>query len=300
MKTNLTIIILLSILPLTICCEGEKGDDDTNDRTIRLNAGVTTLHSKAAITEGSFDATVAGWESASSTPDYTSTPTWVSAPTTITIGSTNNLTLQENPQYNTDNSVKTFITAWYPQGIPSEAIIPISSLQGEVDVMYAKTISGSLGNKIKQPLTFNHLLTQFKFIVAKSSGWDDAQKLQSITIDNARLPKSLHVGTGTIPYSSSASLVIPSITDQTLSTTPKQVGTAVMIAPVTGNTLPLTIVTNNGTQEQTFQVSATTDDTDYMPGKAYSVTLTFNDKNISISATVTPWQEGTASGSVTL
>ncbi len=40
MKTNLTIIILLSILPLTICCEGEKGDDDTNDRTIRLNAGL--------------------------------------------------------------------------------------------------------------------------------------------------------------------------------------------------------------------------------------------------------------------
>ena len=119
MKTNLTIIILLSILPLTICCEGEKGDDDTNDRTIRLNAGVTTLHSKAAITEGSFDATVAGWESASSTPDYTSTPTWVSAPTTITIGSTNNLTLQENPQYNKDNSDKTFITAWYPNGIPS-------------------------------------------------------------------------------------------------------------------------------------------------------------------------------------
>lgn len=285
--------IALTLALLTSC--SEQGDSvDTNDRAIRLNAGVTTVLAKSAITVGSFDATVAGWETSQSNPDYTSAPTWTSPSTTITIGSGNNLTLTGNPEYNIDNNTKTFITAWYPKGTLTNGDVTIDSPNGDVDVMYAGAVSGSLGNKINIPLTFNHLLTQFKFIVINGGGWNETQKLQSIMINNAQLPQSLNVGTGVITYTSAVAFNIQGIAAQTITTTGNAAGNPVMIAPITGNSLPLTIVTDSGS----VNITAKTTDQNYEIGKAYTVTITFNNNSIGVSASVTAWEEGSASGSV--
>ena len=67
-----------------------------------------------------------------------------------------------------------------------------------------------------------------------------------------------------------------------------------MIAPINGNALPLTIVSDSGTTK----ITATTTDTNYQAGKAYTVTLNFNSSGIGVTATVTPWLEGSASGTI--
>lgn len=285
--TGLTLFILMG------CSRQDENND--NDRRIKLNAGVsaiTTPISKAAITTGAFNATIAGWES-TGTPDYTQTPTWISSPTEITIGSNKTLVLSDDPQYNADNSIKTYIAGWFPAGTPANGEVAITSPDADVDVMYASIISGSLDSKINQALVFNHQLTQFKFVII-GNGWDTSNKLQSIAIDNAQLPQSLNVSTGVVTYGAAASFTIPGITEQAIPTTATTVGAAVMVAPVTGKTVPLTITMSNGT----YNINATTTDTNYNAGTAYTVTLTFNDRVIGVTATITPWLDGSASGTI--
>ena len=290
------IIIISTILFITTSCSKQEGNDNDNDRLIKLDAGVSTVItaplSKAAITTESFEATVAGWET-SSTPNYTQAATWTSTPTRITIGSTDALELKNNPEYNLETSIKTYVTGWYHAGIPSNDMVSITSTSGDIDVMYAGAISGSLDNKIKQTLTFNHLLTQIKFVII-GKGWETTNKLQSITIDQAQLPISLNIGTGVVTYATIAPLVIPDLSGQTVTTTATPAGVPVMIAPINGNALPLTIVSDSGTTK----ITATTADTNYQAGKAYTVTLNFNSSGIGVTATVTPWLEGSASGTI--
>ena len=264
------IIIISTILFITTSCSKQEGNDNDNDRLIKLDAGVSTVItaplSKAAITTESFEATVAGWET-SSTPNYTQAATWTSTPTRITIGSTDALELKNNPEYNLETSIKTYVTGWYPAGIPS--------------------------NDMVSTLTFNHLLTQIKFVII-GKGWETTNKLQSITIDQAQLPISLNIGTGVVTYATIAPLVIPDLSGQTVTTTATPAGVPVMIAPINGNALPLTIVSDSGTTK----ITATTADTNYQAGKAYTVTLNFNSSGIGVTATVTPWLEGSASGTI--
>ena len=122
------IIIISTILFITTSCSKQEGNDNDNDRLIKLDAGVSTVItaplSKAAITTESFEATVAGWET-SSTPNYTQAATWTSTPTRITIGSTDALELKNNPEYNLETSIKTYVTGWYPAGIPSNDMVSI-------------------------------------------------------------------------------------------------------------------------------------------------------------------------------
>ena len=72
-----------------------------------------------------------------------------------------------------------------------------------------------------------------------------------------------------------------------------------MIAPTTGKTMSLTVVTNDGTSDKTFDnVVVTVDEGEsFAAGTAYTITLTFKEK-ISVETTVTTWKTSTASGTV--
>ena len=62
---------------------------------------------------------------------------------------------------------------------------------------------------------------------------------------------------------------------------------------MTGNTLTLDIVTSATSHEN---VVATIDgDTDFQAGKAYTITLTFEQEAVNLTATVTEWTAGTGS-----
>ena len=84
------IIIISTILFITTSCSKQEGNDNDNDRLIKLDAGVSTVItaplSKAAITTESFEATVAGWET-SSTPQGAQAATWPRSPPGLTVGS---------------------------------------------------------------------------------------------------------------------------------------------------------------------------------------------------------------------
>ena len=73
-------------------------------------------------------------------------------------------------------------------------------------------------------------------------------------------------------------------------------GSPLMIVPPSGNTVTLKVTTSVAEFDN---IEATIDtDTKFEAGKAYTVTLTFGQKNIELSATLDEWTSGTGSGTV--
>ena len=69
-----------------------------------------------------------------------------------------------------------------------------------------------------------------------------------------------------------------------------------MIEPFKGNTMSLDVRTS-ATLYEDVQVIID-EDSDFQPGKAYTITLTFTQESISLKASVTEWTTGTGSGIV--
>lgn len=98
-------------------------------------------------------------------------------------------------------------------------------------------------------------------------------------------------------YAAVATLDVPGIpADKEISTTAAVVGEPVMIRPMRGNTVTLRIETSSATFER---VTATIDDdTNFVEGKAYTITLTFKQQSLSLTATVAEWTRGSGSAEV--
>ena len=74
------------------------------------------------------------------------------------------------------------------------------------------------------------------------------------------------------------------------------VGNPLMIVPPAGNTVTLKVTTSVTAFDD---IVATIDGDDkFQAGKAYTITLTFGQKNIELSATLAEWSAGTGSGLV--
>lgn len=69
-----------------------------------------------------------------------------------------------------------------------------------------------------------------------------------------------------------------------------------MIKPMTGNTVTLRIETSAATFDNV--VATIADDTDFKEGKAYTITLTFKQQSLNLTATVAEWTQGSGSAEV--
>ena len=73
-------------------------------------------------------------------------------------------------------------------------------------------------------------------------------------------------------------------------------GSPLMIVPPTGKTVTLKVTTSAAEFDN---IVATIDNDDkFQAGKAYTITLTFDQKNIELSATLAEWSAGTGTGLV--
>lgn len=309
MKTiHKPLCLLLVAASLCACSKSESGEQlPGGEAAIRLSAGLlsASVQSKAPINSGdTFTPAVAGWES-SATASYTAAPTWNTTTSEITASTTAQaVTLTDQQVYNADKTVKTYMKAWYPQGMLTNGTVTFTADDsykgdGTDDVLLAGELSGDKSDRENKVLAFEHLTTQLKFVVKAGTGLAEDTKLTKIELKNVEVPSGINLTTDALLSSSKSVLAVPGIDGNLVigtTETGDAAGSPLMIVPPSGNTVTLK-VTTSGTEFDNIVATIDTD-TKFEAGKAYTITLTFSQKNIELSATLAEWSPGTGSGTV--
>lgn len=293
---------LAAIVLLSGCSKSDEGGAGMQGDpvAIRLNSGIMEVATKAAVDAGSsFTASVAGWETEGTVDYTTSERRWYNTATitatTAVPGSA--VTLNPARYYHANDNIKTYMKGWYPAGEPTDGVVTFENTDGTVDPMITAAVSGSKTDAGSKNLVFNHPTTQIKFEVVAGTGLASDTKVRSISIHNAQLPTGFDLSDNSLSYASAATLSVPHLSETAITATATAVGAPVMIKPFAGRTMTLDVTTSHASFSN---VTATIDeDTDFQPGKAYTITLTFSQKEIVLTATVTAW-DNTGSGSATI
>lgn len=301
------LFVLLPVAALFSCTERVTDADNDSPVQIRLGAGMPEAGVEVkgdGPIEGddTFIAAVAGWVSNSGAANYRSEEDWLSVTSAIS-GNASGQAVQLTPlqYYEPDNDYRTYMKAWYPEGRLDEGIVEFANYDGSVDAMLAGEISGSKMDNENKVLVFNHMTTQLKFVVVKDESLADGTVLEYIRIKDAAIPTGFDLYSDKVIYTSAGEngLSVPGIAENlVIGTDPEGdiVGDPVMIEPFKGNTMSLDVRTS-ATLYEDVQVIID-EDSDFQPGKAYTITLTFTQESISLKASVTEWTTGTGSGIV--
>lgn len=295
-------------------CEGSL--EPAEGGAIRLNAGVPSadVRGKGPINNGSkFTPAVAGWENSAS-ETYGSAPTWATTASEITASaSASAVTLAEAQYYSSDRSVTTYMKAWYPRGTLSNGTVTFSASDtdfagdGTDDVLLAPQVSGSREDVSPKTLSFAHLTTQLKFCVVGEKSLASGVSVTGITLKSVSVPGSIALGTDKLSGAAAADLPLPGLSTSSGVSIPVpasgaasaeavSAGDPVMICPPAGNSISVDVTTSLASYSN---VSVTIDsDAGFVAGKAYTITLTFRQTGISLSATVADWTTGSGSGTV--
>ena len=301
------ICLLLTAASLCACSKSESGEQLSGGDAIRLSAGLpsASVQSKAPIESGNkFIPAVAGWESTAAA-SYTAAPTWNTTTSEITASTTAQEVELTAPQvYNANGAVKTYMKAWYPQGTLSSGTVTFTTNDsykgdGTDDVLLAGEVSGSKSDRENKVLAFEHLATQLKFVVKAGTGLAAGTKLTKIELKNVEVPSGINLATNALLTSSKNALSVPDIDGNlVIGTTAAgdDAGSPLMIVPPTGKTVTLKVATSAAEFDN---IVATIDgDDNFQAGKAYTITLTFDQKNIELSATLAEWSDGAGTGLV--
>lgn len=295
------IISLLVLASLVGCSRDKSGDCPAGDEVpITLSAGVPAASapgSRAVIETGdSFTAGIAGWETEGAA-DYSVAEKWCTA-VDITANTTAQPVVLKDPQvYNADRDIQTYMKAWHPAGALENGIVLFDNSDGTVDAMLAREVVGSKNNNTGKTLSFAHKTTQLRFAVKADATLAPGTTINKITVTGAELPTGFDLNANAVRYASAAPLTVPGHSSPVeIPAVAALVGEPVMIRPMKGNTISLRIETSADTFDN---VVATIDgDDDFVEGKAYTITLTFRQQAVDLTATVDDWIKG--SGSVEL
>lgn len=288
--------------------EGIDAVDNGEPVAIQLSAGVETNVvaglSRAAITgaDGVFVATVLGWEG--STADYSVATKWNTTTNNISAQANDEaITLTEAKYYSSDKAVSTYMKAYYPAGAATAGNYNFTTpvKDGTQDILVSTEVVGNRSNTTNKVFTFTHPLTQLKFSAIEGNGWGTGSvgSVKSITLKDVSVATGVEISDNSLVSESIASLVVTNITEAGIAVgkTDTPMGDPVMIVPTTKNEILVDVVMTDGISFSDVKVT-TTDDT-FMAGKAYTITLTFNNKKVAGTATVTDWATGgTGSGIV--
>ena len=308
------LFICLSVAAALASCSNSDNNSVINpdaDNLIRLTAGVpsasVTSGTKAPITtNATFEAGVAGWESAEA-PSYSTAAKWTASASVKASSASQTITLNPQQVYDDETGKTTYIKAYYPAGTLNAGMVNFENLTGEIDAMLAPVVSGSKDAKITAPLAFAHRTTQLVFKVAGESGFTAGTKLEYIKVKNAELPTGFDLTTDAVTFGTPADLEVPGIklplipVNENQMATPIKVGNAVMIKPISGNKVLLDIKTAESVDAKVYEnVEATIDnDNDFAEGRAYTITLTFRKVGgVNLNATMAEWTTGTGAGNV--
>lgn len=300
--------IILSLLisaALAGCSKSgnEPGNPETaGDKTpIVLSAGIPTAtvtpDSRASVETGTqFTAGAAGWETAG-TAVYSDAETWYTTASVTASTTAQPVTLAAPQVYHANDNIKTYMKAWYPAGAPAGGKVTFSNTDGTVDALLAGEVAGSKRDNTGKVLQFAHKTTQLKFKAVADASLAAGTTVDKITVLNAQLPTGFDLAADAVTYAQAAPLTVPGLdTPVEITTTAADAGAPVMIKPMTGNIVTLRIETSAATFDNV--VATIADDTDFKEGKAYTITLTFKQQSLNLTATVAEWTQGSGSAEV--
>lgn len=229
-------------------------ESEINAPAIHISQLVSGISTKAPVTAGKeVTATVVMVDASGSTADWTKfsqvTTNTVNASGTFdkdadratvsaakfTAGTTSEVVLAPSLYYAATNH--SHIAAVSPKGTINAQTVEMVSLDGEQDVMYAKSTDAGTGASATPSLnlTFEHVTTQLifkaKLTAATSNGaWSKKASIKSITIQAAQMPKAVDFSDGSVTWTNPANLLVPNVSSVTIGVgTPSVVGNQVMI-----------------------------------------------------------------------
>ncbi|MDR2131541.1 MAG: fimbrillin family protein [Odoribacteraceae bacterium] len=279
---------------LVACTKKPRGTGSDELPPVLLSAciPVTTVlaYSRAPVEIGDrFTATVGGWES-SGAVDYTAAPTWQSTAEVLVAPTALATALIPQPFYSVNGNIKTYVKAWYPAGTLTNGVVSFTNTNGTVDVLLAAGIEGSKNDSEGKVLVFNHKTTQLKFKVVADATLAPGTTISKITVLGAQVPTGVDLTTGSVNFAAAAALDLPGLTTTVIPATATLMGEPVMIKSMTGNTIRLNIVTSLATFIGAEAKIA--GDENFLEGKAYTITLTFKQKTVELTAVVSEWIQG--------
>lgn len=303
---------LLCIAALASCSKGVGTEDPQpapgTDRSVRLSAGLQAVTKAAVGTGASFTASVGGWESAAGA-DYGKASSWLSTASVTASESASDIALTPKQYYSQNGAERTYIKAWYPKGtLGDNGTITFAGDadykgDGTDDILLSGEVSGSALDAAMRTLAFRHLTTQLRFKTQGDALFGTTTKVKSITVKGSGIPTGLDLKSNTLTYDATSGVTVPGIDgSQTITGQEAAVGEALMIPPFGAKTFKIDVVTLTAAGKEIAyrDVVVTVSDNNTLPGKAYTIALTFAGYEVTAQASVSEWDyTGTGSGDVT-
>ena len=310
-KITMAGMALLCIAALASCSKGVGTEDPQpapgTDLSVRLSAGLQAVTKAAVGTGTSFTASVGGWESTGAA-DYGKAADWLSTASVAASESASDIALTPKQYYSQNGAERTYIKAWYPRGTFSNGKVSFAGDadykgDGTDDILLSGEVSGSALDVATKTLAFKHLTTQLRFKTQGDALFGTTTNVKSITVKGTGLPTGLDLKTNALVYDATSGVTVPGIDgSQTITGQEATVGEALMIPPFGAKTFKIDVATLTAAGKEIVyrDVAVTVSDASTLPGKAYTIALTFAGYEITTQASVAEWDyTGTGSGDVT-
>jgi len=323
MKTKLS-LALLTMLIAAGCSESDQSnlpDSPVNAVPIRIGQSVNAVSRAVAENGTSVTATILRCDG--DTPSDWSGFTKVDknvidgskqliarasvSAASFVVGTTQEISLNQELYYHTDNSTNSFVAGVSPAGQVADAgtAVAFSQKDGTQDVMYAPAITVGNGSSAasSRNLTFAHKTTQLNFEIRleKVSGggeWNGKRvALKSIAMKDVAVPEAVDAA---VTWSSAATLAVPGITETVIAEAATAAGSPIMIKAGDKVVVDVAIVVGGDTKVfNNVPVMNGDSHLTTVTGKSHKITLTMKEPataddavKITTTATVTPWVVG--------
>lgn len=289
------LLAVTAVLAITGCSQNEDEVIINNDNPveINLNGGVeATAVSRAAVNPGQ---ALSGIQFVRVDGDEIGTLSdFNTVKITGSMKADGDITFESAQYYPSNGSTKANILGFYPVATSIAAGVATMTITGDEDVLYASAVSGSKKNPIATSLSFQHKLTQFKFVVKRDGSSTDADIADvNVAIKNVNTVFKIGLVNGALSDWGTPISTITPITNATASVTGTVETAGFMLEP----NLTSLVLDVSATGYDSSDVTITgTDGGKFEMGKAYTITLTFKGKSITPSGAIADWTTGTSGG----
>lgn len=282
------ILSLLAIAAMTSCTKSSEEEIDPNapvEIKMQVNIGIAARSAvndfaHATLTEFGF------LRSDGAQNVEVGNLTWGNDLLATTVGGDGTISFSTPQFYDIDDAKYAYFIGIYPKSTlttASNTFITDQVKDGQQDIMYA-SMQGGNRKTAKLSSTFDHKLSQLKFKFTKDAALTSLGTVTSIKIKGIKLPKSIDFKTGTITYETSA--VAEGITINISNGdygTDQEASEVIMVQP-TAEDLTADITLSDGATYSDIPLKVKTEE-----GTAHTITLKFQKKSVSSTATITPW-----------
>ena len=204
-------------------------------------------------------------------------------------------------QYYPANGNKVYFYAYspvsgtYSAGSGSTAPTVAWTITGQQDIMAAQVTTGiakaATGTQSQPAFAFTHKLKQVKFKVVKDASFEDNIKLTSLKIIGVKTAATLKLNTGSVTWGSTTGdlTAYNNSTGQTITATAAVAGSAVMFEP--GTSFKVRAVAGGVTYAD-VTVTLSSLNAGGSAGLSHEITLTFKQREITPSASISSWTDG--------